>query len=241
MKKENILGFDICITNYNELINNLFKDFDNNIANFVVNINPQIIMNNYKSKKTIQCFNSENYQSPDGIGILYASRIKKGNIINRITGIDLMNCICRESSYHNSKIFLYGGKSGIAVKAKKELETLYPNINIVGTSNGYVSENIALDKIKKSNCNILFVGLGSPKQEKFIMKNKDTLKNVKLFIPVGGSFDVISKSIKRAPDWFINHNLEWFYRALREPKRLAKHFLLIKFIFLILANKKTGE
>ena len=185
MKKENILGFNICNTNYENLISNIFNDFDNGISNFIVNINPEIIINNYKNKKIIDIFNNERYQIPDGIGIIYASRIKKCPINNRITGVDLTQKICEESINHNSKIFLYGSKGGISEKAKIELEKQYPNINIVGTCNGYLDENIAIEEINNSNANILFIGLGSPKQEEFIINNRNKLPNVKIFMPVG--------------------------------------------------------
>ena len=188
MKKENILGFDICNTNINNLVTSIFNDFNKNICNFIVNINPEIIVNNYKNKHVIDIFNKEKYQIPDGIGIVYASKIKKCNIKNRITGIDLMQKICKESVKYDSKIFLYGGKDGIANKTKLELERLYPKINIVGVCNGYTDENTIINTIKESNANILFVALGSPKQEQFIMNNRNKLDNIKIFMPVGRQF-----------------------------------------------------
>ena len=188
MKKEKILGFNISNINFDELINLIFSDFNNNISNFIVNINPEIIINNYKNKEIINILNQENYQIPDGIGIVYASKIKKGNIKKRITGIDLMENICKKSVNYDSKIFLYGGKEDIAKKAKIELEKKYPGINIVGTCNGYTDENIVIENINNSNANILFVGLGSPKQEQFIINNREKLFNIKLFMPVGRKF-----------------------------------------------------
>ena len=188
MKKENILGFDICNTNYEDLINNIFNDFNNNISNFIVNINPEIIINNFKNKDTINTFNKQKYQIPDGIGIIYASKIKKTPIKQRITGIDLMLNICKESVNYNSKIFLYGSKKTIAEKTKNELEKLYPKINIVSTCNGYLDENTVIEKINKCGANILFVGLGSPKQEEFIIKNRNKLSNIKIFMPIGRKF-----------------------------------------------------
>lgn len=188
MKKENILGFDICNTSYEELINNIFNDFNNGISNFIVNINPEIIVNNYKNKNIINTFNKEKYQIPDGIGIIYAAKIKKNPIKQRITGIDLMLNICKESVNYNSKIFLYGGKETVAEKAKNELESLYSQINIAGFCNGYLDENTVIEKINTSGANILFVGLGSPKQEEFIIKNRDKLSNIKIFMPVGRKF-----------------------------------------------------
>lgn len=241
MEKEKILGFDVCITDSSNLIDNIFDDFKNNICNFVVNINPEIVTKNYKDKKLKNFFNSQKYQIPDGIGIIYASKLQKGKIRTRITGIDLMNLICEKSSDIHSPIFLYGSKDGISEKAKKELEKEYAGINIVGFCSGYENENIVIEKINKSNASILFVGLGSPKQEEFIIKNMDKLNNIKLVMPVGGSFDVISKTLKRAPNWIIKSNLEWLYRLFQEPKRFFRQLILIKFIFLNLFRRKKYD
>ena len=242
MDKKNILGFDVYNISSNDLIKNIFDDFNNNISNFIVNINPEIIIKNYRNKELINIFNSQKYQIPDGIGIIIASKIKHEKIQERITGIDLMNLICKESVNYDAKIYLYGSKDGIAQKAKKELELTYPNINIVGTCNGYEDKEKVIKKINESNANILFVGLGSPKQEKFIINNREILKNIKIFMPVGGSFDVISKTLKRAPSWMIKANLEWLYRLFQEPKRIFRQINLLKFIFLvILWRDKNGK
>lgn len=111
---------------------------------------------------------------------------------------------------------------------------------LFGVCNGYVDEDTAFDKILKSGADMLFVGLGSPKQEEFIIKYKNKLKNVKILMPVGGSFDVISKTLKRAPNWMIKRNLEWLYRVFKQPKRIFRHLRLIKFIFLVLLKRLHG-
>lgn len=125
MNKEKILGFDVCITDHQSLLKDIFDDFNKNIRNFIVNINPEIITRNYKNKELKDIFNSQKYQIADGIGIIYASKLQKGNITTRITGIDLMNAICKESVNNNASIFLYGSKEGIAEKSKTELEKQY--------------------------------------------------------------------------------------------------------------------
>lgn len=237
MEKESILGFNVSTQNEEKLLDNIFNDYKNNNQLFIVNINPEIIVANHKNKQIKDIFNKQKYQIPDGAGVVWASKRKKGNIKNRITGIDFMLQICEKSQEYSSKIFLYGGKEKIAAKAAEELKLQYPQINIAGTCNGYEDENKVIDKIQKSNADILFVGIGSPKQEEFIIKNKDKLKNVKILMPVGGSFDVISKNKKRAPKWIIKLNLEWFYRLLQEPKRILRQIKLIKFIFMVIFNK----
>lgn len=240
MQKENILGFDVCNTSSDQLVENIFQDFNNSISNFIVNINPEIIAKNYKNNELKEYFNSQKYQIPDGIGIIIASKIKHNKLQERITGIDLMQLICKESVKYDSKIFLYGSKNDISNKAKEELKKLYPNINIVGTCNGYEDEETVVKRIVESNANILFVGLGNPKQEEFITNNKDKLKNVKIFLPVGGSFDVISKTLKRAPEWIIKIHLEWLYRLFQEPKRFWRQLNLVKFLFLIIFRRNTN-
>lgn len=237
MNKEKILGFDVCNNSEMQILTEIFEDYNKNIQNFIVNINPEIVINNYKNKELIEELNSQKYQIPDGIGIVYASKIKKGNLKERITGIDFMEKICVESIKNSAKIFLYGSKIGIAENAAIELKRKFKNIKIVGTCDGYCDEKIAFNKIKKSNADIVFVALGSPKQENFIMNYKSKLENVKIFMPVGGSFDVISKSLKRAPNWIRKVNLEWLYRLIKQPLRFFRQIKLVKFIWLIIKEK----
>jgi len=237
MDKEKVLGFDVISYDSERLIDNIFEDYSNNKQLFIVNINPEIIVSNYKDEQVKNIFNAQKYQIPDGSGIVWASKKKDGKIKERITGIDLMQKICEESQKYNSKIYLYGGKKGIAEKAKEELKKQYTNINVVGTLDGYSDEKEAIEDIKNKEPDIIFVGIGSPKQEEFIIKNKDKLKSAKILMPVGGSFDVISKTKKRAPKWMINYNIEWLYRLLKEPQRIIRQVKLFKYMFLIIKNK----
>lgn len=236
MEKEQILGFNVNTYTSEELLNKVFMDYSRNEQLFIVNINPEIVVSNYKNEELKKILNEQKYQIPDGNGIVWASKKNKGNIRERITGIDLMLDICKESQNYSSNIFLYGATDDVVQKAKKELEKVYPEIRIIGTNNGYEDEEKVIQKLKTMPIDILFVGLGSPKQENFIIKYKDELKNIKILMPVGGSFDVISKTKKRAPNWMIKCNLEWLYRLLQEPKRIFRQMKLIKFIFLVLSN-----
>lgn len=241
MNKEKVLGFDVCSSSKEDILNSIFSDYEKNEQNVIVNINPEIVINNYKNKEFVQNLNNEKYQIPDGIGIVYASKINKGNIKNRIAGIDLLNEICQKSIKYKSKVFLYGAKPEIAEKAKQELEKKHIGINIVGVCHGYISEEEAVQEINKFKPDILFIGIGSPKQENFILKNKEKLDSVKIFMPAGGSFDVISNTLKRAPNWVIKMNLEWLYRLLKQPQRIFRQLKLIKFVFCVITHKKKGS
>lgn len=237
MKKEKILGFNVVTCNDKELLNNIFKDYEQNNQVFIVNINPEIAINNYKNESFKKILNEQKYQIPDGSGIVWASKLRKGEIKQRIAGIELMEKICKEAQKFSSKIYLYGSEEGIAQQAKEELEKSYPNINIVGVCNGYCEEEEVAQKIEEMKPDIVFVGLGSPKQEEFIIKYRDKLKSVKILMPVGGSFDVISKNKKRAPKWMIKRNLEWLYRLIKEPRRALRQTKIIKYVIYIILKK----
>ena len=237
MNKEKILGFDVCTFEKKELIENIFQDYLDNEKLFIVNINPEIVVHNFKNKEIKEKFNNQKYQIPDGNGIVWASKKRKGSIKERIAGIDLMNEICQKSQAYNSKVYLYGSKQKNIEMAKIELEKTYPNIKIVGIKNGYCEENDVLEDIKQKKPDIIFVGLGSPRQERFIINHIQELESAKIMMPVGGSFDIISKAKKRAPKFFIKYKLEWLYRLIKEPKRLFRQIKLVKFIFLVIGEK----
>ena len=238
MNKEKILGFDVTTYKTEELIENIFSDYSRNEQLFIVNINPEIVVSNYKNEELKNVFNKQKYQIPDGSGIVWASKKNNGQITERITGIDLMEKICEKSQEFNSRIYLYGGKKEIAEKAKQELEIKYQKIKVIGTIDGYCDENKVIEEIKSLKPDILFVGLGSPLQEDFIIKHGKELDGVKIIMPVGGSFDVISKTKKRAPEWMIKKNIEWLYRLFKEPVRIFRQIKLIKFMWLVVTNKE---
>lgn len=238
MKKENILGINVLNIDYQSLERELNNDIKKHKQSFIVAINPEKILKARKDKKLKEILNAANYAIPDGIGVIYASKLRKGNIRKRITGIDTMDMLCELSVKNSYKIFLYGSQKEILEKAKKQLEIKYPNIQIVGYVNGYEKDNdIIIKKINNCRPDIVFVALGSPKQEYWIYTHM-TKTNAIIFQGVGGSFDVISGKVKRAPKRMQRMGLEWLYRLFKEPKRFFRQLKLIKFALLVLLNKK---
>lgn len=241
MKKENILGTDVSILDYEKLKKYVEKDIEKGNKSFIVAINPEKILKARKDNNLKELLNKATYQIPDGIGVVYASKMKKGKIKSRVTGIDCMEMLCELSNEKGYKIFMYGAKEEVVVKAKEELEKKYPKINIVGTMNGYETDNDKIiKKINKSKADIIFVAMGSPKQELWITNNMDKLC-VKIYQGVGGSFDVFSGNIKRAPKSYQKLGLEWLYRLLKEPKRIFRQIKLIKFIGLVIFKRKKNQ
>ncbi|MBS2772741.1 MULTISPECIES: WecB/TagA/CpsF family glycosyltransferase [Anoxybacillaceae] len=228
--KEKFLGIDVCTDTYDQLAAKLLEDINHNRKSFIVAINPEKIMKAQEDMELRDLLNKATYQIPDGIGVILASMMKGGKIRSRVTGIDMMMRLCKEAALHGKKVFLYGAKPGVADEAKKKLEERFPGIQIVGTMHGYEKdENVIVNAINASNPDILFVALGSPAQEYWIVKHMDSLAP-KVYQGVGGSFDVVSGRLKRAPLLFQKLGMEWFYRLVKEPWRWKRQLVLPKFL-----------
>jgi bacterial polymer biosynthesis proteins, WecB/TagA/CpsF family len=232
--KENILGVDVCPVNMAGALNQVDEIIKDRNPGFIVAINPEKIMKALNDQSLMDLLNAASLQIPDGVGILIASRMRGGSIKSRVTGIDLMMNICRHASEKGYRIYMLGASPGTAEEAARRLKEMYPEIIISGTHDGYFKDKEAevVDEIARSNSDILFVAMGSPKQEYWIKANMNKL-NVPLLMGVGGSYDVICGSVKRAPRLMRNLGLEWLHRLIKEPWRLKR--MLVLPIFLIKA------
>lgn len=240
VKKENILGIDVCDVSYEELMKAISHDIEKNNQSFIVAINPEKILKSRKDEQLRSLLNGATYQIADGIGIIYASKLRGGSIKKRVTGIDTMEHLCELATKNDYSIFMYGAKNEILMQAKRNLEAKFKGIKIVGVINGYEEDNDKIIKaINKVKPNIIFVAMGSPKQELWIKDNMDKV-DVNIFQGVGGSFDVFSGAVKRAPVAMQKIGLEWFYRLLKDPKRILRQVKLIKFLGIVLITKKRG-
>lgn len=237
MKKENYLGVDVSPYNYEEIIADLRERMKAGLQSTIIAVNPEKVMAAEKNEELRQLINSSTYQIPDGVGILLASKMKGGKISSRVTGVDMMDRLIRFAAEENHKVFLYGAKEEVVTTAKQKLEEKYPSLVISGYENGYEKDNDKIvNKINGSEADLLFVAMGSPKQELWIRENMGKL-NVKVFQGVGGSFDVFSGKVQRAPLFFRKLGIEWLYRLLKEPKRFKRQLALPRFLVKILGAK----
>jgi len=228
--KENFLGIDVCDYDYDQLASLLMQDIEQRKKSFIVAINPEKIMKAQKDEELKKLLNRADYQIPDGIGVIIASKLKGGRVRNRVTGIDMMLKLCQTAAEKGKRIFLYGGKPGVADAAKCELEKQFPGIQIVGTLHGYEKdEQVVIETINKHQPEIIFVALGSPAQEYWIVNHMNKVSPY-VFQGVGGSYDVISGNLKRAPKAFQSLGLEWLYRLMKEPWRWRRQMILPLFL-----------
>ena len=235
--KEEILGVQVNTENYDELIPKVFQNIDDKKKSLVVAINPEKLMKAKDDPELKALLNRAEFQIPDGIGVIIASKLQKGNITSRVTGVDMMDRVVREAARTQKSIFLYGAKPGIADKAAAKLIETYPNLIVAGTQDGYEKDNSkVIASINKAQPDILFVAMGSPKQEQWIEQYRDELHPI-LYQGVGGSFDVLAGNVKRAPAIFQRFGVEWLYRLLKEPSRLKRQMNLPKFLLEVFSRK----
>ena len=199
----------------------------------IVTVNPEFVMTALKDREFKNILNKADLAIPDGIGIIWASRILGKSLKERVTGTDLVEKLAELSSQKGYSTYFLGAEEGIAKKAALKLKARYSELRIAGYEAGSPYDYAAVLRIKKAKPSILFVAFGHPKQEKWIFKYKKTL-GVPVSIGVGGAFDYISGKIPRAPLWVQKIGFEWFYRLIKEPWRAKRQFVLIKFIFKIL-------
>lgn len=236
--KETVLGIQVNTENYNELIPKIFGRIETKEKSLIVAINPEKIIKAKEDPALKKLLNDAEFQIPDGIGVILASKIQKGQITSRVTGVDMMLRLCEEAAQRQKPIFLYGGKPGVAEKAAKKLKEMHPQIIIAGTQDGYEKDNQrVIDKINEAKPDLLFVAMGSPKQENWINANRDQLHPT-IYQGVGGSFDVLAGTVKRAPKSFQKAGLEWLYRLMKEPKRLKRQLALPLFLIEVARSTK---
>lgn len=168
----------------------------------------------------------------DGKPLLWISKWYKTPIKEKISGSDLFPLLCEMAAKKGYSMFFLGAAEGVAAKAAENLKKKYNGLKIVGTYSppyGFEKDEIELEKIidmvKEANPDILILGLGSPKQEKFIYKYRNRL-NIPISLGLGASFDFEAGNIKRAPKWMSNHGLEWLFRITQDPKRMTKRYLV---------------
>ena len=205
--------------------------------NTIIALNPEKVIKAQSDSKLLGWLLNASLIIPDGIGVVVAARKLNQVNISRVSGSELMPNICERSVSKGYKLFLYGASQDTIQKAVDRLTERYPGIQIVGFQNGYLPENEMpdlIDRINQSQAQILFVALGSPRQELWMDNYLGKLHNIRVCQGVGGTFDVIAGTVKRAPNFFINIHCEWLYRLLSQPSRLIRQTALPVFAFKVL-------
>ncbi|MGL4345575.1 MAG: WecB/TagA/CpsF family glycosyltransferase [Cellulosilyticaceae bacterium] len=203
--------------------------------------NPEIIMIAQEDNVLKGILQQADLVVPDGIGVVIASRMLKGEPLpERVPGFDMVQNTMKDAVYKGYRYYFLGSKPGVAHQAAENMRQKYPGIQIVGVQDGYFKQEDMpdiIEDINQSGANILLVALGAPKQEIWIDQYKEQMKYVRVAIGVGGSLDVMAGEVKRAPEFFQKVGLEWFYRLVSQPTRAKRMLLLPQFIVKVWCKK----
>lgn len=236
----NILGVNIAVSNINETVRYLEGNLEKLRGNYICvsNIHTTVTAYEYEEYRNIQ--NVGALALPDGKPLSIVSKLRGFKNAERVAGPDLMGVLFKESEEKGYKHYFYGSTEETLELLKIKLGEKYPKLNIVGMYSPPFKSEVSLEnedilnQINSKDVDFLWVGLGAPKQEKWMYIHKNKVNAV--MIGVGAGFDYYAENIKRAPIWMQNYSLEWLYRLMQDPKRLFKRYIStnIKFIYLIL-------
>lgn len=216
-----------------DFLKSVYSNLESEQRMFIVTANPEAFMFGAENEEIAELLLSDKTTVvADGIGIVKGGKKIGIEISERIPGVDIAEKLFEFGNSLGKTIFLLGAKLEVIEALKEVINEKYPNLKILGAIDGYVEDKDSIfEEIKKLSPDICLVALGIPAQELLIYKHLDDF-NKGIFVGVGGSFDVLSGSKARAPKFFINHNIEWLYRILKEPKRIKRFYDgNIKFLF----------
>lgn len=204
---------------------------------YIVTANPEIVLRCREDAAYAAAVNGAKLVLADGVGDLCAARILGTPLPGRVAGADLVPRLLARLAERGGSVFLYGARPGVAERAGESLQSACPGLRIAGTENGYISDETALlEALEREKPDLLLLGLGAPRQELWMAKNRQRTPAV--MIGVGGLLDVFAGDIPRAPETWQRLGLEWLYRLLREPRRFKRVIRLPKILFLALRERK---
>ena len=223
--REKVLGYGIDLVSFNDALLRVDKSIKNKSGMQIITINPEMISQGHSIPEMNEILNSAELVIPDGIGIKIALKLK-GIEQERIAGVEFAKKIVELCEKNGYKIALLGAKEEILNKTAENLKKEFPMLQIVYARNGYFSKDEELqikEDIKNAAPDVVFTALGAPKQEIFNKEMKQLLPE-SVFIGIGGSFDVWSGVVQRAPEIWQKTGMEWLYRTIKEPQRFKRIF-----------------
>jgi N-acetylglucosaminyldiphosphoundecaprenol N-acetyl-beta-D-mannosaminyltransferase len=205
----------------------------------ICTVNPEFIMEARRNPAFAAVLASADLNVPDGVGVLWAARLQGVGLRERVTGSDGIYRICERAAKRGWRVFLLGAAPGVAEQAADRLQTRYPGLDVAGTFSGSPDRRDwpeIRDRLFLARPDILFVAYGHPRQDLWIHRHRDELPAV-VAMGVGGAFDFVAGTARRAPVWLRRLGLEWLHRLLTQPWRWRRMRVLPLFAALVLGEK----
>lgn len=242
MRHVTIMGVPFLHIGQQGFVDLLVNRIEQQEKTFVVTANPEVVMQANENPTVMNYLKQATYICADGIGVVKAAQILGDSLPERVTGYDTMVRLLEVGQQKHFKIYLLGAQKETIEKTVANIHENYPNVDVVGYHDGYFdwNNNDFAKEIATLQPDLVFVALGVPRQEKWITENLEKFSKG-VFIGVGGSFDVIAGTVKRAPVIWQKLNLEWLYRLLRQPSRFGRMLVLPRFALKVFALKLKGQ
>ncbi|HWQ41812.1 MAG TPA: WecB/TagA/CpsF family glycosyltransferase [Desulfosporosinus sp.] len=229
----NILGITVDTYSMQETVEQIRLAVDNHQQMRVVTANPEMIYASLRDQRLKKVINSADVVTADGIGVVWAARRLGTPVRERVTGIDLVQAVFPAADAGKWRLFFLGGKPGVAEQAVDQVVRKYSEI-VCESYHGYFSaedESYVLEKIRQFQPDILFVGLGAPRQEYWLATHPGLAI---VSMGVGGSFDALAGIVIRAPRRIQEFHVEWLYRLWKEPWRWKRQTVLPRFVLKVI-------
>ena len=240
LKQVEILGVTVNSLTMAQAVEAVQRFIAEKTVALVATANAEMLMRATQDEELKDILNQADLVVPDGAGTVWAAGHLGEPMPERVAGFDLAQELMAAAPARGDRIYFFGSAPGVADKAKRKAEELYPGIQVVGVRNGFFSEADEpqiIAEIKAARPDILLVALGVPKQEKWLKKHMQELQ-VPVSIGVGGTLDVMAGVMERAPLWMQKAKLEWLFRGLKQPSRAGRLLALPKFVLKVVASKK---
>lgn len=206
-------------------------------AHYVVTPNPEIVETCRANAAANAAVNGADLVLPDGIGVVYGAKLLHTPLKARVPGIEFGTGMIERCAQLGKSVYLLGAKPGVAEKAAENLKERFPGLMIAGTHDGYFKEDAPIaEEIRASGADMALVCLGAPKQELFMAQYGD-VTGCSLLMGLGGSMDIFAGVAQRAPEFYCRHNLEWFYRLIKNPSRIGRMMKLPLFLIHVVGEK----
>ena len=239
--KTDVMGVQFDNVTMNEALDCAEALLDRGEPFYCVTPNPEIVYEAMHDESFRDLLNNAGLVLPDGVGVILGAKILKTPLKEKVTGVDFAAQLLPRLAASGRRLYLLGSKPGVAELAAEKMKAQNPDLIICGMADGYFKdEAAAVEAVRSAQPDVVFVCLGSPKQEHFMADHLSELGGTML-IGLGGSLDAFAGTVKRAPKWVTKIGMEWFYRLIKEPRRFKRMLRLPKFLFAVIGRRLRGK